>query len=139
MKDHLKILEMIEAVDPNDGIQMLKIDTVTQWFLKPEEHIYYSGLDDYISGVLETFRGGSHYHVPPRYTRSRDALKSIRPDGWLFSVFHEKKNPVCCTQKRDKDWVLGRVFQTPPLPTEELAELHAIVQAIAYGRGLNDD
>jgi hypothetical protein len=66
----------------------------------------------------------------PSYSRSRDALKAIRPEGWKFKTeyfagqFHTVpflRNPFALPY-------------SPLLPSEELAELHAIIQALEYER-----
>lgn len=65
------------------------------------------------------------------YTRSRDALKSIRPEGWGFSISH--LNAVVAYRINDTGG-FDYALQTQKLPTEELAELHAIIQAIEWER-----
>jgi hypothetical protein len=67
------------------------------------------------------------------YSRSRDAVKSIRPEGCFVRIND-------CGH--EMDWFIAEVFEddkygsvlTPKLPTEELAELHAIISAIEYER-----
>jgi hypothetical protein len=75
---------------------------------------------------------------PTRYTQypntpgSRDALKAIRPkstwDWWLFAL-SEGPRAEAFAPNDDRT-----CHQSPILPTEELAELHAIIQAIEYER-----
>lgn len=84
----------------------------------------------------------------PQYTRSRDALKKIRPPEWKFTVDHRIGNG----KERFKGWKfcghawkhkgeydkLGTVYSYTDknfLPTEELAELHALIQALEHDRG----
>jgi len=84
---------------------------------------------------------GRHTVVVPltgkfKYTRSRDALKDIRPEGWTPTKL--MGNVI------NKLWSFG-LYHWPSntstvqtsLPTEELAELHAIIQAIDYERSQN--
>lgn len=79
-----------------------------------------------------------HYIVwpHPQYCTSRDALKAIRPEGWHWKI----------TANSDYECECVSTFQGPKLGgkpqaqfesvgnTEELTELHAIIQAIAYER-----
>lgn len=114
----MKLLEMIESVDPSDNDALDDIDARVLKYLLG---------DDFVP-CLE------HY---PKYTRSRDALKAIRPEVKIYSM----------ASHRGVTWECGLVIDTNPghwysvrhrLPTEELAELHAIIQAISYERGQKD-
>jgi len=108
------ILKLIENVDPGDTNTLDKIDALTFVYTRQNE-----------SAVTH-----------PQYTRSRDALKAIRPGGWWFDM------EVTII---GKEWVYScglpnfidtdSLVESKPLPTEELAELHAIIQAIEYERG----
>lgn len=126
--DHNEILRMIETVDPSDVGGMEKIDDWVWCFLNGydftralQDHTLYKA---HIRGAIE------------KYTRSRDALKAIRPEGWLsWAQNDETYKPgyfgkwyMGCAQSEKTDFYVG------DLPTEELAELHAIIQAIAYER-----
>ena len=113
---HTKILEMIENVSPNDIETLDEIDAEIQWLL----------------GVCEF-----PIVLPISYTRSRDELKKIRPDGWVFwqpvDRRYRGENRGVCPLYDVYPWVF-----TKTLPTEELSELHAIIQAIAHERKEND-
>lgn len=61
-----------------------------------------------------------------RYTRSRDALKAIRPGGWRFWVHSEG---TCEAVKRKKTEDHEIVSQAA---NEELAELAAVIKAIEW-------
>lgn len=105
-----EILKMIETVDPADTAKLDEIDA------RVLEYINANGIIHRWSSRL-------------KYTRSRDALKAIRPEGWTYScgfVGHAR----LCSVKR------GAAFHAEKLPSEELAELHAIIQAIEYERGI---
>ena len=77
---------------------------------------------------------GEHISLT-EYTRSRDALKDIRPDGWGVGHHCEDK---WHTEMRANCYQIGEkghnIKRSPVLPTEELAELHAIIQAIEWER-----
>lgn len=69
------------------------------------------------------------------FTRSRDAIKSIRPPKFWIKV---ENWPHGCTQvfglfMLDNLEYVG--FQSGAGTTEELAELHTTIQGIAYTRG----
>src|SRR5262249_23630579 len=68
-----------------------------------------------------------------KYTRSRDALKAIRPEGWFIGNMREyaSREFMCGLYQRSS---AEMEIVSGDLPTEELAELHAIVQAIEYER-----
>lgn len=115
-----EILELIENVDPSDTDTLDEIDGLF-WG-------YY-----YKEGCQQS-KGG-------RPTRSRDALKSIRPEGWQYRLEHDfgsdcflftmTKWGARCVPKKyiDGQWDISK-----PIKTEELAELHAIIQAIEWER-----
>jgi len=67
----------------------------------------------------------------PLYTRSRDALKSIRPDGWFSVDENAAKGWQASINQPD---TTEQYFYITRLPTEELAELHIIIQAKAHER-----
>lgn len=124
MTEAQKILEMIEAVSPDDTVAMDEIDARVFEYIKDKGRIYgYQTEPEY--KVLYT-------GMKP-YTRSRDALKAIRPEGWLILIAQFSTGFNCDLQKQGDMWVEpspnGR-----SLPTETLAELHAIIQAIDYDR-----
>lgn len=109
MKDHETILKMIEEVDPNDTAKLDEIDRL---------------VDEY------EWNGVSQLLYPPQYTRSRDALKEIRPNGWVFTITSGNEPLVWCLKNGVQIKAVVNEFTT-----EELAELHAIIQSIAYERG----
>jgi hypothetical protein len=128
------ILKLIESVDPSDTAKLDEIDARVWCLTHGQEYVGRN-----VSGE-ECFRNGYNGMTPTsarkarKYTRSRDALKAIRPEGfvWQHLTHYEgfstraELNPVT-----DKSIVLS----SPRfLPTEELAELHAIIQAIEHER-----
>lgn len=106
MNQAQEILKMIEEVDPSDETKMDEIDLSVAKYLK--QHKIWIGI----------------------VTRSRDALKAIRPDGWFGMIRFFGEYSVCNINHVHP---FGNA-DSQHLPTEELAELHAIIQAIEYER-----
>ena len=121
-----EIIKLIETVDPSDTARLDEIDLRVWSFV--------TGKHELCAPLGSLYLDGPVYRQQPMYTRSRDALKAIRPEGWFltsqmigmdFSVF--------------KGWFYAAYGQgcklaSPGLPTEELAELHAIISAIEWDR-----
>jgi hypothetical protein len=117
MIDADTILKMIENVDPADRDKLDEIDQT---------------VCDYLGKLARPL---------PRYTRSRDALKAIRPAGWQFELVWISKQE--CIGYNGHDKYLARLVHADTTKqavyyhhrhSEELAELHAIIQVIAYER-----
>lgn len=146
------ILKMIETVDPTDTATLDEIDARVWCYLnsvtlkKPSKNMWKNFEDDYTTITYKDNEkeglascgwaaGTNHIQRFCKYTRSRDALKAIRPEGcWVERIIQHKTS---------KSWdctiaITGEVFSVSDkaitLPTEELAELHAIIQAIEYER-----
>jgi len=124
-----KILAMIEAVDPADTKTLDEIDALVSVYIdKPQaEYDRAFGYD------------------PKQYTRSRDALKAIRPKGWKVTMLHSvpidgfqfKMQDRMDTPNGDAKHIESpwhRRFDPCDGYTEELAELHAIIQAVDFER-----
>lgn len=117
-----ELLKMIETVDPSDTAKLDEIDFEVSLYIeqpKNESHI----------------RKKIVWWCPAKkYTRSRDALKEIRPEGWYFRIDYEgtRNGPFPYAEARND--VVVDVFSSGKQKTEELAELHAIIQAIDYDR-----
>ena len=127
----LGLLKMIETVDPSNAAKLDEIDARVWCFLKgykfaAAKHDRVFVLDEN-QCEIEKLNG----LCTLKYTRSRDALKTIRPEGWTYTAVQNRKE----TEGND-GWrvALGTACGTPFLPTEELAELHASIQAIEYER-----
>ena len=76
-----------------------------------------------------------------RYTRSRDALKAIRPEGWSpigygydKEIGHFAGGWSYSLYKVTPDFKLRTTVNIANQKSEELAELHAIIQAVEYER-----
>ena len=105
----MEILELIEKVNPLDEWEMFSLnEKVYEWLLKINPEQKYA-----------------------LFVSSRDALKAIRPKDFVFYM-----------ETATDNWGASKLsginnninFESPILPTEELAELHAIIQAISYER-----
>jgi hypothetical protein len=135
--DAQAILKLIEEVDPADTAKLDEIDARVEGFIR------------YLPAVRTThpkeppwlIEGHSVRYSPKPYTRSRDALKSIRPVGYwsVAEPFSDYGGVAVGESFEGKCESNGMLFDTTdidPLPTEELAELHAIIQAIGHERAL---
>ena len=147
--DASRLLTMIESVDPSDTATMNEIDTrFWAWYngvtiLKLRRF----GIDSSKSlrGEIKCIRSKEYGDLPRlwphtvvpnstpllKYTRSRDVLKAIRPDGWMFYIDNFDRE---LSYFQITGWCKHTEVITPPIATEELAELHAIIQAIEYER-----
>lgn len=139
------ILEMIEAVDPADAGKLDEIDKAVAIYVGYKPYGVKTETDA-LSRKTQSFEMwespvGEIDFWHPDYTRSRDALKAIRPDGWILAskVSRIKSTVSIYEFVHSREGRKGQHFKSPRLYTEELAELHAIVQAIAYEREQNND
>lgn len=126
MSNANKILEMIEEYDPTE-------DTCTLDEINDRVHCYANQREYTRGSVLTPFW--------ERPTTSRDALKAIRPDGWDFNIYVDyTSDNHTLNMWQAKRYVGGDIprvlvlVKTPNLPTEELAELHVIIQSIKWER-----
>lgn len=114
----MAILEMIEAVDPGDTEQLDRIDNA----------VY-----AYVHNIINII-GEFPNFWPPLYTRSRDALKTIRPKEWQVNIVNSwgaRCEPIK-TIFHVHEWMHN-------FKTEELAELHSIIQAIEFDRNQENE
>jgi len=125
-----KILELIENVSPDNSGELDEIDFCVSEYL----------------GNKDTETERRQGYAWKSYARSRDALKSIRPEGWKFNIKYDWviDRYVCtgCSDYKKPDNINTQYAKvcSPYLEniTEELAELHAIIQAKAYERNQNE-
>lgn len=125
------ILKMIEEVSPDDTAKLDEIDARVLCFLmkwNPEIPLH----DDRYTNSFPFWQGPTVKEGVKPYTRSRDALKAIRPDGMSIRLWSEHGDSFCCVNERTTGECKTPLY--PYLKTEELAELHAIIQAIDYER-----
>ena len=130
-----EILKMIEEVSPDDTAKLDEIDArVTVWL----EGYDWGSSQAYMKNqsVLEFYseEGLEHRYYISHYTRSRDALKQIRPEGFLLREFQDVNGKWQAGLYKPSEAFVGTSSLRLWLPTEELAELHAIIQAIEYER-----
>lgn len=142
MTDAKTILKMIETVDPSNTAKLDEIDARVWCYLRNYTYSYmehYSAkgkavkkirYDD--NGVFGLFTSNT------KYTQSRDALKAIRPEGWFpISYYSEPCGYALALEKlHTGDHYQGNdETRVHYCSTEELAELHAVIQAIECERG----
>lgn len=137
MKDHEIILKMIEEVSPNNTVKLDEIDARVWCYLS---NFPYKNVFEFTSGnksfVAKDENGEMIVHSMENYTRSRDALKAIRPEGWATDITaYSTGIDAFCEMHKTVDGDSIHTVSSVYRPTEELAELHAIIQAIAYEQG----
>lgn len=154
--EHLTILKLIEEVDPSDKDKLNEIDARVWCWL--HSHIFhrvdYAGLikSCFYTRKNEIEENWYHMGYIRGYSRSRDALKKIRPEDWfpmaLWMIDLGVTGEIYqCTIIKYilKSGIKGQdgcEYTTKEITsqiycrTEELAELHAIIQAIAYERSV---
>ncbi|MCF0055497.1 hypothetical protein [Dyadobacter sp. CY356] len=149
MTDAEMILKMIETVDPADTAKLDEIDARVSAYCRHHD----KKIPEWVERWPLEFQarigvGGNKWRVfvpkengemviwwkPIKYTRSRDALKAIRPDGWIFDINWMSGNAYCSVSKGKFSYDDFVSFLAEDLLTEELAELHAVIQAIAHER-----
>jgi hypothetical protein len=128
MKDHKKILQLIENVDPNDTAALDEIDALVEVYVLQITF----GRDE--SGCRVT-KEGWKVQEPAKYTRSLDAQEGIDVNHWELRVWQIGKEFSAWMGSPWSD-EKGRITINSEnrFPTEPLARLHAKIQAIAYER-----
>lgn len=142
MKDHEIILKMIEEVSPDDTKTLDEIDGRVWCYLTNNKFYQMSGRTVRYNPVpVLNDIASTGLILSESYTRSRDALKSIRPEGWVISYLGRPTSVhewgFTCSMYPENNFK-SEVFGAK-LQTEELAELHAIIKAIAYERGASHE
>lgn len=141
LKESDKILEIIQDADHEDGRILNWIDAKFFCFLHGLEYLYYgpSPINKSIwalkvAGVRPDQRTAYQDNVIPPYTLSRDVLKSVRDDylpNW-FIVDCDQRTPETTYYALRREFSDGALVESPELPTEYLAELHVIIQALEW-------
>jgi len=131
--DAVKLLQMIETVDPSDTAKLDEIDARVWCFLNDRVLRFTEGKRRFrytLQCPLSMPPHRKRLNKEEYYTRSRNALKAIRPPVWSI-VNQAGDRGIYCNIVMDEK----ASFFCSCAKTEELAELHAIIQAIAYERG----
>ena len=135
MNEAQKILDMIEAYHPDAEVSKEYLDEIdARVWCYLNGYIFAKQVYDKVYSICQKTQCETEVLngvCTLRYTRSRDALKSIRPEGWDIHIGVGWANKGCTTNYTKID---APLFTSGDLPTEELAELHAIIQAIEYER-----
>ncbi len=124
------ILRMIEGVDPTDTQRLDGIDARVWCYLNGKSFDRVEYLDGVVPILIadKIILSFADWHP---YTRSRDALKGIRPE-WFYPVVQWHGAEGWRSSYCEKNY--RTMFYSKMLPTEELAELHAILQAVEWER-----
>lgn len=137
-EDAKKILILIETAHPEHKARLNEIDARVHAYVHHLEFLRL--LHPYRMASSRSYygrgrKGNERIWRGPAYTRSRDDLKGIRPKGWHSYAAPAGSDCVFPLFQALAQLPSGRAALSPALPTEELAELHAIIQAIDYTRG----
>lgn len=129
-----EILKMIETVSPDDTARLDEIDARVTAF---KNGLTFLGATVHGPDEDPYYVCAEHHNPLPvhgRYTRSRDALKAIRPEGWSISIQSFAEFSRCSITFEMRPHVADCNYVCETAPNEELAELHAIIQVIEYER-----
>lgn len=147
---HEVILRMIETVDPGDTVTLDEIDAKVECFLQQKElkikrhdeygQTYETKWNDFIGNGDDESLVNIELQ---QYTRSRDALKAIRPEGWNLEILKSINGKAQARMfKEFKGFQYpndsGKCFSTlwrwEGEHAECLAELWCIISAIDHAR-----
>ncbi len=142
MREAATIMKMIENVSSDDTEKLDEIDArvwcyMKGYILNPVPQ--FQGSDDRPGRIKVYFTDGNKCGVSQSvphmiYTRSRDALKAIRPTGWELVILTEINRCDIFIPNGDGTADMDKIISGKKCETEELAELHAVIQAIEYER-----
>ena len=125
-----ELLTLIENVDPTDSAALDEIDARVMAYVLNKAVVKHVFEDDAFCYSIKGHTGVIH-----KYTRDRNALKEIRPEEWMPTILGGWTGADCTHVWFCKMYSGGAgSLKSPDLPTEELAELHTIIQAITYER-----
>lgn len=133
-----ELLKMIEEVDPADSTAIEEIEA--RYICFKMRDVYEGITHDTSTDETPMAKGRNGVYYFDNYATSRDVLKRERPDNVSLTITAFIKMNFCFCTANYWDTKGGTPsdplpFLSPDLPTEELAEFHAIIQAIAYDRG----
>lgn len=129
--DGQSILKLIEAVSPDDLAMLDEIDARV-WCWLPQHNCEFLEYKDGAFWCNPRATNLPFWKSVVKYTRSRDALKAIRPDKglWKITVHFDHGKNIGASVIYDRPDAL--TIRTKVLPNEYLAELHAIIQALMH-------
>ncbi len=139
-----EILKMIESVDHTDNASMWKVDCYVEAYIRnvpiirwPHKVTWKHWTDGSYDKEYIEMASVDHPHFasvsPKPFSRSRAALKILRPEGWKVKSIecnHSFEDLYSCTLFRKE----GEYISSKLHKTEELAELYAIVKTYGLGR-----
>jgi len=128
-----ELLTMIEGVDLDNGSFLQELDARFKCCLVniPFVEISYDSSTDENSCVV----GNGKTYYFPQYHCCRNTLKEARPPEWKVIAEGYQDQFVFELTKcvpAAEDYLEDIELSSPYLPTEELAEFHAIIQAWIY-------
>lgn len=124
------ILKLIETVSPDDTTKLDELNMRVAFFLENKPYPEWKGIEK----CFDLDR-----RMVPNWCGSRDALKAIRPEGWhyecnkicdgtFWAALHQEVDAGPCGDAE------GMSCEAWYRKTEELAELHAIIQSLEWER-----
>lgn len=138
MKAHEHLFNLIENVNPSDWQTLDEIDG-RFWCYIHQKAFKSAKRSEKLNCLilhLETPDEGTDEKVVTLrefFSISRDALKLHRPEGWRLEYINLENDHNYVAWFYNKKYNIG--ISSISCKTEELAEMYAIVQAIAYERG----
>lgn len=126
------LLTAISSAKVDDTAMLDEIDARVWCILKGWEFLEGKNTESFFSySGKDKFEWFGEFKEIPKYTRSRDALKAIRPKGWHIreGAHWVSTNQHYCLMRKITDQVY-----CDHAPTEELAELYCIIAAIQHDR-----
>lgn len=136
MTEAKKILELIENIRPDHHGDITSfVPIIKEWVIKNIDlEIYQRALDNFWGAIPLRFRNCAPDWDFLVFLFSRDALKAMRPEGWHIFIYHFTIGFKAELSRDRASMKPILTKQIKHLPTEELAELHAIIQAREYER-----
>jgi hypothetical protein len=149
MTDVKTILDMIESVSPEDYSPLDEIDCRVWCYLHGykfgrmvdeetypwEKPNFYAIAADGSEIEIDKHCCSEYSMTAESYTRSRDVLKAIRPEGWCLETVQDYGSGIwACQLTKASDVRISFSSTIGAAKTEELAEIHAILQAIEWER-----
>ncbi len=144
MSEAQNILSMIDSVDLDHPAAQRCLDEIDARVHCYIRHLEFRGVKPRHPGWPAEYIVNDNVSLPVKeYTRSRNALKNIRPSGWGIWGMNRiitRGKWLCSLYKDDGTLRPVKIVSSSSdtderlHPTEELAELHTIIQAIEYDR-----